>query len=255
MKLYCEPQGRGTDLVLLHGWAMNATVWTHVAEKLSDDYCCHLVDLPGHGQSDPVRPYTMAAMVDALELAFPYPVHVVGWSLGGAVAAHWALTNPAKVQSLTLVASSPCFAERADWPHAMSEATLRQFATSLATDWRGTLKRFVQLQAMGDASARNVARELTNELFAHGEPAPEVLADALALLEHTDYRDRVAELTLPVLLQYGDKDTLTPVGAANWLADTLPEAELHVHAGAAHAPFISHLDEFVAVQRAFLRQF
>ena len=59
----------------------------------------------------------------------------------------------------------------------MPAATLDQFFSQLHADWRGTLKRFIGLQAMGDAAARAVARELTQDLFSHGEPP-------LAALEH-----------------------------------------------------------------------
>ncbi|HSC80757.1 MAG TPA: pimeloyl-ACP methyl ester esterase BioH [Chitinolyticbacter sp.] len=251
-ELFVETRGHGPDVVFLHGWAMNGAVWRPVAEQLADDFCCHLVDLPGHGGSGMVEPYSIDAMVAALDVVFPLPVQVVGWSLGGAVATRWALAQPEKVRSLTLVASSPCFAQRDDWQAAMPLATLEQFASSLQTDWRGTLKRFISLQAMGDASARVVARELTDELFAHGEPHAEALAAALELLRNTDLRGEIARLDLPMLLQYGDKDTLTPLGAAVWLSAQQPNATFITHRGAAHAPFISHLDEFVAVQRRFL---
>ncbi len=252
MSVYFESLGRGPDLVLLHGWAMNGTVWQPVAEQLAEDYCVHVVDLPGHGKSPATGPLTLDDMVAAVDAAFPWPVHVVGWSLGGAVGTRWALAQPDKIRSLTLVASSPCFMQRADWPHAMAEATLGQFAESLAADWRGTLKRFISLQAMGDAQARAVTRTLADDLFLHGEPALGALAEGLDILRDTDLRTEMARLVLPVLLQYGDKDTLTPVAAAHWLADALPLAQCHIHAGAAHAPFLSHRDEFIAVQKAFL---
>ncbi|WP_043649841.1 pimeloyl-ACP methyl ester esterase BioH [Chitinilyticum litopenaei] len=252
MSLYFESLGQGPDLVLLHGWAMNGTVWQPVAEQLAEDYCVHVVDLPGHGKSPASGPLTLDAMVAAIDAAFPWPVQVIGWSLGGAVATRWALQHPAKVRSLTLVASSPCFMQRSDWPHAMATATLAQFAASLQADWRGTLKRFISLQAMGDAQARAVARTLADDLFLHGEPALGALAEGLGILRDTDLRADMARLDLPVLLQYGDRDTLTPVGAAHWLAGMLPLAQCVIHAGAAHAPFLSHRDDFLTIQRQFL---
>ncbi len=252
MSLYVETLGCGPDLVLLHGWGMNGAVWRHVAAHLAEDYCVHLVDLPGHGRSGMVEPYTLDELVREIDAAFPLPLHVVGWSLGGAVALRWALLQPEKIQSLTLVASTPCFAQRDDWSAGMPADTLAQFTAQLAGDWRGTLKRFIALQAMGDAEAKAVARALTGELFSHGEPAQAALALGLAILRDTDLREQVAGVTCPVLLQYGDKDTLTRLGAAEWLAQMLPHAELVVHRGAAHAPFLSHAADFVAAQLRFL---
>ncbi|MDR3411393.1 MAG: pimeloyl-ACP methyl ester esterase BioH, partial [Formivibrio sp.] len=215
-------------------------------------YCVHLVDLPGHGKSGMAEPYTLDELVRQVDVAFPYPVQVIGWSLGGAVATQWALNQPDKVRSLTLVASTPCFAQRDNWTTAMSADTLTQFFGQLQTDWRGTLKRFIGLQAMGDAAARAVARELTHDLFSHGDPPLAALEHGLEILRDTDLRGEVGKLACPVLLQYGDKDMLTPLGAAQWLAQSVPQSLLVVHAGAAHAPFLSHADDFVAEQRRFL---
>lgn len=252
MSLYVETHGRGPDLVLLHGWGMNGAVWRHVLPKFTDDYCVHLVDLPGHGKSGMAEPYTLDELAQRIDAAFPFPVQVVGWSLGGAVATQWALNQPDKVRSLTLVASTPSFVQRADWQPAMPTETLAQFFGQLQTDWRGTLKRFIGLQAMGDAAARAVARELTHDLFSHGDPPLAALEHGLEILRDTDLRGEVGKLTCPVLLQYGDKDMLTPLGAAHWLAQAVAQARLVVHAGAAHAPFLSHAEEFATEQRRFL---
>lgn len=252
MTLYVETFGRGPDLVLLHGWGMNGAVWRNIAPQFTDDYCVHLVDLPGHGKSDMQEPYTLDGLVCELDAAFPLPVHVIGWSLGGAVALHWAAQNRDKLHSLTMVASTPCFAQREDWQAAMPIETLTQFTAQLATDWRGTLKRFIALQAMGDADAKIVARALTQDLFSHGEPPVDALEKGLAILRDADLRAQVGTVHCPVLLQYGDKDMLTKLGAAQWLAHELPQARLVVHPGAGHAPFISHAADFVAEQKAFL---
>jgi pimeloyl-[acyl-carrier protein] methyl ester esterase len=191
-------------------------------------------------------------MVAAVDAAFPYPVQIIGWSLGGAVAAQWAITRPEKVKSLTLVASSPCFMQRDDWRSAMPATVLAQFAEALQSDWQGTLKRFISLQAMGDASARAVTKELLADLFKHGEPSVTALAEGLAMLRDTDIRQQISQITCPVLLQYGDRDTLTPLPAGHWLKSQLADVQLLVHQGAAHAPFLSHRADFLATQLRFL---
>ena len=97
-----------------------------------------------------------------------------------------------------------------------------------------------------------LTRELTHDLFSHGDPPLAALEHALEILRDTDLRAQLAQIDCPVLLQYGDKDMLTPLGAAQWLAQVLPQSRLVVHAGAAHAPFLSHVDDFAAAQRRFL---
>ncbi|WP_035057762.1 pimeloyl-ACP methyl ester esterase BioH [Andreprevotia chitinilytica] len=252
MSVYFDSIGHGEDVVWLHGWAMNGTVWRPVAEAMAGDYCNHLVDLPGHGRSTAIAPLTVDAIVAELEATFPLPVHVVGWSLGGAVATAWALKRPEQVRSLSLISSSPCFAQRDDWRPAMPMETLRQFAANLGNDWQGTLKRFISLQTLGSPTAREVAKTLLADLLLHGEPDQQALREGLDILRDTDLRSRIAELDLPLLLQFGDRDTLSPLGAGEWLAAQQPKATFVVHRGAAHVPFLSHLDDFVVVQKRFL---
>ncbi|QKJ67049.1 pimeloyl-ACP methyl ester esterase BioH [Deefgea piscis] len=250
--MWIETRGQGPDVVLLHGWAMNSTVWNSIADALAQDYCVHLVDLPGHGASPAEGTLSLPAMVAAVDAAFPWPVQVIGWSLGGAVAAAWAISQPQKVKSLSLIASSPCFMQQADWASAMPATVLAQFAEQLQQDWQGTLKRFISLQAMGDASARAVTKELLADLFKHGEPSLTALSEGLAILRDTDLRAQISQIDCPVLLQYGDRDTLTPVAVAHWLASQFSDVTLKIHPGAAHAPFLSHRADFLTAQQAFL---
>ena len=73
----------------------------------------------------------------------------------------------------------------------------------------------------------------------------------LAILRDTDLRACLAELACPVLLQYGERDRMTPPQAGEWLAAQL-DAQLILHPGAGHAPFISHEAAFLAAQQDFL---
>jgi pimeloyl-[acyl-carrier protein] methyl ester esterase len=55
MSLHVETLGSGAPLVLLHGWGMHGGVWTDVAQQLAEEFCVHVVDLPGHGFSSGKR--------------------------------------------------------------------------------------------------------------------------------------------------------------------------------------------------------
>ncbi|WP_374357581.1 alpha/beta fold hydrolase, partial [Chitinimonas sp.] len=154
MSLFIDTRGQGEDLVLIHGWGIHGAVFDRLADQLAEHFCVHIVDLPGCGASAMQAPYTLATLADTLDAAFPLPVHVLGWSLGGAVGAQWALQNADKLRSLTLCASSPCFMQRDDWPHATPSTTLAAFAHSLADDYAATLERFLALQVMGSRDGR-----------------------------------------------------------------------------------------------------
>ncbi|MEO8739974.1 MAG: pimeloyl-ACP methyl ester esterase BioH [Casimicrobiaceae bacterium] len=258
MSVHIESAGRGAPLVLLHGWAMHGGLWQSVLPRLIGRFRVHNVDLPGHGWSPGVTPYTLEALVEAVASAVAalpdlrhVPVTVLGWSLGGLIALEWARTRPVGVRALVLTATTPCFVQRDDWPHAMAAATLDRFDDELVASYRLTLQRFLSLQMQGSERSREALAQMRSTLFARGEPTPADLRDALAVLATTDLRRVVADIAQSALIIVGDRDALTPLAASRWLAAALPKATLVTLAGAGHAPFISHPDAFVAALDRF----
>lgn len=253
--LHVESAGGGPPLVLLHGWALRAGLFTPLLPSLGQRFRVHAVDLPGHGQSEPVSPFTVDAVVALLERRFSAvaaPLRVLGWSMGGMIALQWALANPARIDRLVLVCTTPKYVADATWPHAIARETLERFGDELRAAYRLTLKRFLTLQVQGSDEGRATLAALRQALFAHGEPAPEVMAEALRLLEVTDLRSRVSAIGARALVIVGGRDTLTPPEAGEWLSRTMGSAGLLRIEGAGHAPFLSHRAAFVDAVIDFL---
>jgi pimeloyl-[acyl-carrier protein] methyl ester esterase len=200
MRLHSETLGSGADLVLIHGWGMNGALWGGLAESLAEQYRVTVLELPGHGHS-PYEPqassleHWAAACLDGA----PESAVWIGWSLGGQVAQRAALTAPDRVQRLMVVAGTPRFVQGPEWPHAMDEATLKQFAASLVEDHGQTLGRFLSLQVRGDDDARNMLRLLRQELAKRPQPDPAALEAGLDLLLTVDLREDLASLHCPSL--------------------------------------------------------
>jgi pimeloyl-[acyl-carrier protein] methyl ester esterase len=254
-RLHVEAVGAGPPLVLLHGFAMHSGVWDPLVTSLARRFRAHAVDLPGHGHSAPVAPYTVETLTSAVARHFATegaPLTVIGWSLGATVALAWARAEPARIARLVLVSATPCFVSRPDWPHAIAADTLAKFGDELAVSYRLTLQRFLSLQLRGTDAGRATLAQLRRTLFERGEPDPGALSGALALLREADLRAQVRTIATPSLVVAGDRDTLTPRAAAAWLAETLPRARLATIAGAAHVPFLSHPDPFDRALAEFL---
>lgn len=236
---------------MIHGWGLHGGLWGVAADRLADRYRLHIVDLPGHGRSEPLSDYTLNGLAKAVAAAVPVGAHWLGWSLGGMVALQAALDDRVGGR-LLLVGAGPRFVEGDDWPDAMAPQLLSDFADQLRDDYRTTLKRFLALQSQGSEQGKLELRTLRGALFAHGEPDPAALAGGLAILEQGDLRGRLGEVAQPTLLIQGERDTLFTLPAAEATAARLPNGRVAPIAGAGHAPFLSHPDAFIAAVEAFL---
>lgn len=266
MSLHVETFGSGTPLVLLHGWGMHGGVWTDAARRLAEEFCVHVVDLPGHGFSHgkgeggadsppiPLSPFTLDSIVNELSARFDQPLNLCGWSLGGQIALHWAAGEPQKVKRLILVASTPCFAERDDWGHGMPRNILQQFAADLERDHAATLRRFLGLQIRGGEGERELLAKLRTQLSSREEPSLAALRGGLDILRDADLRGILAKIVQPTLVIAGERDKLTPPQASHYLAQAMPGARLAEIPGAAHAPFLSHPEVFLEQVKNFLHE-
>jgi len=240
MNLYLECYGDGPPLLLIHGWGMHGGIWGGMVEKLAQHYRVICVDLPGHGASSPLPEFGLDRIVHELSLQSGEAVSICGWSLGGQVALRWAALHPHQVDKLVLLASTPCFVQRAGWPHAMAQETLQDFADALMENHAQTLRRFLALQVRGSENERELLSGLRSRLFSRGEPDVNALRGGLEILRDTDLRTSLPQLKQPVLVIAGERDMLTPAAASAHMAHALPDAQLVNVAGAAHAPFLSH---------------
>lgn len=251
--IFSKSVGAGPELVLLHGWGMNADVWDGIVPVLAETHHVTCVDLPGHGRSMPANgSYALAAQAAVVARALPKQCVLLGWSLGGLLASQIALDFPQQVAALVLVASSPRFVRADDWSDAMQSEVLKNFSSELQADYQKTIKRFLAIQAMGSEYAREELRVLRERVFAHGDPDCAALAAGLAILMTADLRQQLSRIQCPVQIISGERDTLFPLAAAERTQKLMPGSLLNVISGAGHAPFLSHPDAFLKALQAFL---
>lgn len=246
-------QAESLPLVCLHGWGMNLRVFDLLRNALADQCETMAIDLAGHGASpwDAAHASFDAQVADVLA-ALPERCVLLGWSFGGKLAMEIAVREPARVAALILVCVSPKFAQSPDWPHGLDLRSMQAFRSVLEQDWRQTLSDFVWLQLRGSRNAEASQQILQSALAEQGAPHPDALRNGLDLLDQLDLRPRAREITQPVLLIGAQNDRVTPPGAARWMAEALPQAQLVEIPRAGHAPFVSHHEEVAAAIRTFL---
>ncbi|PSW61552.1 pimeloyl-[acyl-carrier protein] methyl ester esterase [Photobacterium kishitanii] len=250
-QLNWHSEGQGPDLVLIHGWGMNAGVWQDVIPMLSENYCVHWCDLPGYGDNANVTAMSLDDIVELLLAQAPAAASWLGWSLGGVIATKVALVAPQRVTQLITVASSPCFMSRTDWT-GIQPQVLTHFQTQLVADFAVTIERFLALQALGSKTAKEDIRQLKAAVLSRPQPQLTALTLGLELLENVDLRPSLTALSQPWLRVYGRLDALVPIKTEPLLSTLYPQSQSYVFTNASHAPFISHLDDFIAVVTDFI---
>jgi pimeloyl-[acyl-carrier protein] methyl ester esterase len=250
IELHIERRGHGPPLVLLHGWSMNLRVFDVLAAQLESHFELIAVDLPGHGRSaSRALPADIDTLAAALRPCVPPEAIVLGWSLGGmaalALASSDGIASP-PLARLVIIASTPCFVARADWPHGMAPAVLDGFAARLRAEPHATVHDFLELQLRGSPQPAAMLRAQQAALESHGSATDAALATGLELLRETDMRERLPGIDLPALVIAGQYDRVTHPGAGRALAAALPRGEYVEFSRTGHAPMLSHPIELAA---------
>ncbi|WP_319243836.1 alpha/beta fold hydrolase [uncultured Propionivibrio sp.] len=230
-------------LALLHGWGLGREAWAPVAEALTVHYDVRCIDLPGYGDT-PADPADFSATAARLADALPPGSILCGWSLGAMLALQMAHNRPERFRALYLVGATACFTQQRDWPHGQSPTLLKMFMAAVKSAPADTLQRFIALLNQGDAQARANTRAQQRALPTDRFADTASLLQGLEWLWKSDLRGLVATISIPTLLIHGENDPLMPLPAAQWLADHLPDAQLEIFRGAAHAPFLSAPERF-----------
>ena len=233
-------------VVLLHGWGLNHQVWSQLVLALPPELAIHTPDLPGFGLSPCPVSYDIDSVLAQLAEQIPNQSTVVGWSLGGLLAIALASRYPDKVKKLGLIASSPCFMAKENWP-GMESRVMQQFAGQLQQDLALTVERFLAIQAMGSSTARQDIKLLKQAVLSLALPSATALQGGLELLATLDLRQEFAALVQPVFAILGRLDSLVPVAIAPLLQSLRPDLQVEILQKASHAPFISHQQEFISL--------
>lgn len=242
-------------VVFVHGWGMNSAVWQDCIEQLPEWMQLSVVDLPGHGTMSKKSVADFDSMVAAVAAVVTGSALLVGWSLGGLVCMRMAELYPEKVSGLCLVASNPCFVKTENWQNAIDKNIFDEFSMALKSDIEKTIKRFLVLQVAGSDASKATLKKLQLAIQKRGSATSEVLDLGLDALSNIDLRKSLKEIDVPVQWVLGSRDTLIPAGVSDALKSLmsarLPVNEVAVIEGAAHAPFLSHEEEFNNILTTF----
>ncbi|MGI9505781.1 MAG: alpha/beta fold hydrolase [Geminicoccaceae bacterium] len=235
---------QGMPLVFLHGIGGDAETWRPQLNHFSKGYRAIAWDMPAYGDSAPLEDMTFPALTDAVSVLFDRlsvtTAHLVGHSLGGMIAQAFALAEPERLRSLTLVATSAAFSKRA--------------GGDIDLTWRdGFIEQRLGPLDRG-ASMAELAPKLVQGLVGD-EPDPKGLEQAIlsmAAVPEAGYRAAIhcltafdqqaalADIRTPTLLLAGERDPVVPPRVMQNMAKAMPDARFDTIKGSGH---LVHLEQ------------
>lgn len=246
--------GDGDPVLLINGTGESGDTWLPTVGPLADRWRLIALDLRDTGSSsqatEPYSPPDLAAdaisLVEVLELA---ACHVVGFSLGGAVAQEMAIARPDLVRSLVLLSTWA----RSDAWFVSQMRSWQVLRRAHADDEEGFLRA---LDPWMFSPATFEHRDLYERIHAMwrdapGQPPEAFIRQCEADIAH-DAAGRLHEVRAPALVLVGSDDICTPPRYARELVSLLSDATLAEIADAGHCAVFEKPDEVREAVRAFL---
>ncbi len=265
-------------LVLVHGNFASWRWWKPVLERLPAGWRAVALDLRGCGENSGGAPEEstsayhipqladdLAGFVDGLRLG---AFHLVGHSLGGAVALQYALHHQPRVRSLTLAAPPPPTGLAAMREGTSSSARLLRSLDPGDSSSMAALRSSYRIQrALGTNRwmLRRALPEMMPAAVLDAALAASLLADAarmspdavvgfLQALHRWNVEAELPGLRVPTVVVWGARDVLVPRAGMEKMASLLPRGELVVWPEAGHSPQLERPDQFVALLAVSARQ-
>ncbi len=226
-------------IVALHGFTGDGADFGPLREHLPRGVTMHAPDLPGHGarrHQRSLRDYSIEAHLELITEAATTPqITLLGYSLGGRLALHWAVAHPERVARLILIGASPGLATGAEREERrLADATLADFIRTRGLDaffkyWHNQTFFQPLLKLPSDRLDPILARRHRND--------PEGLAlslDNVGTGTLPSLWPRLKELRCPVDLVTGEHDEKF-TRLAREMGAHLPKARLSVIENAGHA--------------------
>jgi pyruvate dehydrogenase E2 component (dihydrolipoamide acetyltransferase) len=243
--------GETNPVVFVHGFGADLSTWMFNQPALAGTRRAVALDLPGHGGSTKqldgaLDAVGLAGILDGACAALGVQrLHLVGHSLGGAVALAFAAAHPGRVASLTLIAPAG-------------------LGTDISGDFIGGFIRAQRRREMQEVLAllvhdpALVSRQMVEDVLRYKRlDGVQNALEAIAAAWFPDGRQAgadpaaIAKLAVPTQIIWGREDRIIPLAHAEALADRVP---IHVIDGAGHLPHMEKAGEVNRLIAGFMAE-
>ncbi len=249
--VHYEMDGRGSPVVLLHGWINSWAVWRDTMIYVAENsrFKVYALDFWGFGESakEKTPPFRLSSYVEMVDQFMGImgieSAPVIGHSMGGTVALRLTLERPWRVRKVAIV-GSPVVGDSLNI--LLKMASIPWIANTLFK-LPMMLRFVVWIVLSGDSKRvqkmifRDVSRTNAESFFR-----------SIGDLWHTDLRPRIGQISVPTLGVFGEHDNIVNPDQAQVLANGVPHARIQMMPNSRHFPMLDEPDLFRQVLLDFL---
>lgn len=237
--------GEGTPVVFIHGLAGDYSAWTSQIQLLKDHYKVIAFDNRGAGKStqidEPISTQDLAkdtlGLMDHLGIQ---SAHIVGRSMGGAVAQHMALMSPERVKSLVLCASFAILD-----PLGRRVLLNMRDALEWRMSWADHARHSVQNFVSADFFNNKQDQVKKIEALIGGETRlPACYIRQNEACQNQDTSAQLGLITQPTLIMAGRNDPICSLAATDILSKGIPHSKTILFDNASHFFLMEQADKF-----------
>ena len=252
--------GDTTPVICVHGLGGNWQNWLETIPRLAQDRRVLALDLPGFGES-PMPPekisisgYGQTVVDFARAVGIEGEVDIIGNSMGGFVAAEIGINSPDFARRIVLCSAAGISITNLKRRPVLTAARITAAVTNLTLARRDAMAKRPGLRHLAMAYVFRhpslIAADLAYQVLeGAGKPG---FIDGLDALTDYDFRDRLDDVKVPVLLVWGCEDNLVPVDDADEFERLIPDARKVILDDTGHVPMLERPSTFNDLVADFL---
>lgn len=254
-------------LLLIHGWSSSWYALSPLLPQLSERFRCVAVDLPGFGESPPLKERASIPRYAELlaklirQLSPNQPAVLVGHSMGGMISVTMALNHPEVIERMVLVCPT-ISGKLSAWINTMIAPITFLERSRLANRIVGTFEPYLlnvtdllmKPASFAERSGITQADYVKLRADARRVGQGRVRAECFSAMRENDLQGRLGGISTPTLVIWGMEDNTVPLRDASVVADEWPSADLKVLPKAGHWPQFETQDFYQRYLRGFLNR-
>jgi proline-specific peptidase len=258
VRLHVRDWGEGKPLLFLHGWPLSDEMYEYQFDELrKKGFRCIAFSLRGFGKSDqPDSGYSYDIFADDINTVLDdlgiSQLPMIGFSMGGALAAYYASKYPERVSKLVLIgAAAPIWTQREDYTIGSTKADVDKLIELCNSNRMELLKVFEGIFTASEDSIPVSIKDWLHNL--NMQASPIAMEECLKLLRDADLRQDLESVQVPTLILHGKKDKICPFEFSEEMRKRIKNSKVVPFENSGHAIFYEEKEKLNSELIKFLK--